>query len=288
MLNMLRIGEVTEEMVDEFRQLSRPVTYTDGIEPTELYPLRQDVDRANESRLSALTTPEHRYLASDVPGCNANGDETSLDALETILGRLLAQQEVVLKVGAQVMLIKNVPDVDLVNGSQGLVVGFMTSQEASEEKITVLQVGRAEDRTVKYGESSDEARPQGDDKLWPLVKFTNGRTILCTPAEFTVNNFRGEAEATRRQIPLICAWAMSVHKSQGQTIERILDQFRIPKHMSRFRGQPAWKPWKCSILNHPVPWPIPGRWNFIVMPSALRAKSRWTRRKPLRFLEDSS
>lgn len=34
----------------------------------------------------------------------------------------------------------------------------------------------------------------------PLVKFTNGRTMLCVPAEFSIMNANGEMEARRDQV----------------------------------------------------------------------------------------
>lgn len=37
MLNAMRYGEMSPETAQEFRGLSRKVTYTDGIEPTEMY-----------------------------------------------------------------------------------------------------------------------------------------------------------------------------------------------------------------------------------------------------------
>lgn len=37
MLNGMRFGKISRQTIDAFKQLSRPVAYTDGIEPTELY-----------------------------------------------------------------------------------------------------------------------------------------------------------------------------------------------------------------------------------------------------------
>jgi hypothetical protein len=56
---------------------------------------------------------------------------------------------------------------------------------------------------------------------WPVVEFTNGMKVLMAPMEFSVENANGQTEATRNQIPLILAWALSIHKSQGQTLERV-------------------------------------------------------------------
>ena len=38
------------------------------------------------------------------------------------------------------------------------------------------------------------------DSWWPVVRFTNGRELLCVPADFTVDNAAGEMEARRRQV----------------------------------------------------------------------------------------
>lgn len=58
-------------------------------------------------------------------------------------------------------------------------------------------------------------------ELWPLVRFTNGKQLLCCALQFSVEGFRGNVETLRFQVPLILSWALSVHKSQGQTLERV-------------------------------------------------------------------
>ena len=56
---------------------------------------------------------------------------------------------------------------------------------------------------------------------WPMVRFANGRELLCAPVAFSVQGYLGNIEAHRLQVPLILAWALSIHKSQGQTLTRV-------------------------------------------------------------------
>ena len=98
------------------------------------YALRAQVDEANARRLAHLDGPISVFKAMDEAR-----DEWSHSKLKD----LLVPQVLQLKVGAQVMLIKNI-DETLVNGSLGKVVGFsdMTKNPIVEFVIT-KRVGKA-------------------------------------------------------------------------------------------------------------------------------------------------
>ena len=123
------------------------------------------------------------------------------------------------------MLIKNI-DETLVNGSTGTVVGFTDYSESDDMMYSTKPSSKGP------GESSLAARK------WPLIEFTSGRTFVAIPETWKVELPNGEAQIIRSQvhstrllpqlflsrslqIPLILSWAMSIHKSQGQTLERV-------------------------------------------------------------------
>ncbi|CAK5279932.1 unnamed protein product [Mycena citricolor] len=210
-LNAMRFGKVHDS--EAVRALARDVQYTDGIMPTELRVLarRDEVDRVNRRRLDTLTGECQTYESMDVAGVDSNGNRLNDSDKFRILSRLVVPQRVSLKVGAQVMLVKNLVQGRLVNGSIGRVVRFATAAEAALERMeTSTPDGPGAARTDRQPE-----------RRWPVVKFIDGSEVFMTPLEFTIHNAEGGMEARRDQIPLILSWAISIHKSQGQTIERV-------------------------------------------------------------------
>lgn len=207
-LNEMRLGRLSARSIATFRELSRPLTFNDGIEATELFPTRQEVDAANNSKMRVLTGNSEAYIAEDT---GTIADKTHRDKL---LSNCMAPISIELKMNSQVMLIKNI-DETLVNGSLGRIIGFMDEQSF--------------DRAYLGEEEVPSRVPKSDvkstAKLWPLVEFAlpdgTSRQLLVQREQWKVELPSGEVQACRSQIPLILAWALSIHKAQGQTLERV-------------------------------------------------------------------
>lgn len=257
MLNALRCGSLDPNMIAQFHQLSRKVTYTDGIEPTELFPTRQEVKRANDMRLRILNGATYSYKAQD----NVTDPQ-----LKKSYDNLMCEEFLQLKEGSQVMYLKNHPDNIVVNGSIGTVIGFVTENvwgsicsqfgtreliDPSREFIVMLLLisGLAGSTTFtdpqreifaslpaewqsKATKLTMDARQMNKADVLPVVNFkaADGEftVILVRREEFTVDqlrvgNFHGSMpeQITRLQLPLLLAWAMSIHKAQGQSIDRL-------------------------------------------------------------------
>lgn len=159
---------------------------TDGPPPVIIHTRNVDVDDENQKRLDAL--------GGEAVVIKAN-DFGKAGALLTLQKHCLAPAELKLKVGARVMLLKNIdPSIGLANGSTGVV-------EKIEEKQEGILTWK---RTV----------------LIPHVKFDVGPTLAITKAKFeTIED--GHVAATREQLPLRLAWSITTHKSQGMTLDRI-------------------------------------------------------------------
>jgi ATP-dependent DNA helicase PIF1 len=102
--------------------------------------------------------------------------------VETLKRSCLAPEELVLKKGALIMCIKNSTDKRYVNGSLGIVKDF--------------------DKSTRY----------------PVVELRNGRTVIITPEIWELRD-GDKKRASLTQLPLRLAWAITVHKSQGMTLD---------------------------------------------------------------------
>ena len=106
--------------------------------------------------------------------------------IETLKSSVRAPEELTLKKHAKVMFVKNNFDLGFINGSMGEVIGF-----------------------------------EEDDQLGllPKVRLTDGNELLVEPETWSVDNDAGKTIASLQQVPLRLAWAITIHKSQGMTLE---------------------------------------------------------------------
>ncbi|CAD1779384.1 similar to Saccharomyces cerevisiae YML061C PIF1 DNA helicase [Maudiozyma barnettii] len=287
MLNKMRLGKIDAETEREFKKLNRDLP-NDEIIPAELYSTRNEVDRANNQRLSKLPGEVHFFKASDA------GNLKDVELRDKLLQNFLAPRELHLKVGAQVMMIKNI-DATLVNGSLGKVLDFMDAdtyffynvmsgnpgvsvEELDKLKNDPLRVEELKEEAVAEDEMNGIKRnklikdtfnksvnqmsrgpldnsifdflndvnskdPEENNNLerkreWlnqihessggrklPLVRFKmsdlSTRTILVEPEEWAIEDEQEKPLVSRIQLPLMLAWSLSIHKSQGQTLPKV-------------------------------------------------------------------
>ena len=107
-LSQLRINRLDYQSHEWLRNHSQPLNETDGISATKLYPCRANTNFENAAHLRQLSTPEVIYHAVDTGPAKELKD-------------CRAKKELVLKVGAQVVCLRNIKSLNLVNGSRGIV-----------------------------------------------------------------------------------------------------------------------------------------------------------------------
>ena len=170
-LTALRTGDVRRRHVEAL--LARMEIEPPDGDITELHTVNVDVDDINIQKLAELPGEERSYQQT------TTGSKIYVENLQR---SVLAPENLVIKLGALVMAVKNSPQKLYANGSIGTVVDF--------EPLTE----------------------------YPVVEFRDGRRVTMVPDVWELRD--GERKrASISQVPLRLAWAITVHKSQGMTLD---------------------------------------------------------------------
>jgi ATP-dependent exoDNAse (exonuclease V) alpha subunit len=199
-LNAIRDGSCTQEMLDYINQCGNRFPPHDDV--IRLATINDSVNSVNRHRMTRLESKPKTFTA------------VFSAADEKAFGRTLPAEPVLeLKIGAQVMFIKNDDSSTVknpngtgllkrwVNGTIGTVVDLPSSGGVVVEVDgETFDVGRSTWEKVRY-----EIDEQFDEALGRVKEV-----LVAVPlAEF-------------QQIPLRLAWAVTVHKSQGQTYDEVV------------------------------------------------------------------
>jgi len=120
-----------------------------------------------------------------LPGDTVSYEMTShgrANLVETLKKSVLAPEVLELKIGARVMFVKNNPEQDYVNGTLGEVVDV--------------------------------------DGEYPVIKTHDGKQITAHPVSWETTD-DNKVLASVTQVPLRLAWAITVHKSQGMSLDAV-------------------------------------------------------------------
>lgn len=190
-LSEARIGQVSNNLLNILQDRQKENWDTLKVKPTLLFSRRAEVEMINERNMKALPGKAVLFEAKTVydttiqKGLDMKSPEV-IRAVSKLDRDAPYKVNLSLKIGTQVMLIYNLDqEAGLVNGSRGVVEGFT------------------------------ETVP-----TYPIVFFKETNTkIPVGPCGWESEEIEG---LKRLQIPLIPAWAVTIHKCQGATLDSAL------------------------------------------------------------------
>ena len=183
LLNRIREGQRTPDLLAALNQRVGVVAEEDGI--VTLTTTNARATAINEARMAALSHPGRIYTGEAAGNFTASGQN------------LPAPEQLLLKPGAQVMFTRNdVPARRWVNGTLGVVRHL-------EADVVIVEVMRG-DRPRLY---------EVEREIWKAVKYR---------LDDDSGEIRAEETGHYTQFPLTPAWAVTIHKSQGKTLDRVL------------------------------------------------------------------
>jgi ATP-dependent DNA helicase PIF1 len=180
-LNDLRVGAASDKVLKLVEERRVQALPPDC---TLLFPHKAKVEDVNVRRLHALPGEESSFEWDVVQWRNPKKDEDDDAMLDQASSKARYPRVLTLKEGARVCMLNNDPNGSWVNGSTGEVVSF------SEERV--------------------------------VVKLDRGYEVDVRSVNEEIFSSAGkEPDLTISQFPMMLAWALTTHKAQGMTLDRV-------------------------------------------------------------------
>lgn len=218
-LTQIREGRITRSSHEILQSVMEKKFDTDAAErlglpiPTKLFPLRASAERLNAYMFSQIAAPVMEYpiqinrqntvyldegtpIPTDIlRECSKLTEQEIAREIDQMVENSPCVDNLALKEGTLVMLCYNLDvEIGLCNGSQGVVVGFQDLPPPTQATMSA-------------------PRP---NMLYPRVKFSNGITTTIGARDYQSANY---PTLSFSQIPLKMAWGLTIHSSQGATLD---------------------------------------------------------------------
>lgn len=186
-LNQIRVGRLTRSKYDLLCRYVKRENQNPHIRPAKLFPVKYKVNQVNARELAKLDTEEITFDVEKVIPLNGLKKPKSVidKELDAMLKYSNIEPRLTLKVGTQVMCTRNV---------------------SIEEGIVNGTIAVVENITMRKGE------------YIIILRLSSGRLYELSKVFTPCESLKTE-DCGLKQFPLTLAWAVSIHKSQGITLE---------------------------------------------------------------------